>query len=220
MSEYLPCIIIEPAKSANASIIWLHGLGADGHDFEGIVPQLGLPEEMAVRFVLPSAGTLPITINNGYVMPAWFDILEQGNERSINPHQLLASATAIHRLIDREIERGIASDRIILAGFSQGGAVNFQAGLSYDKPLAGILALSTFFPTADAVKPHPANHGIPIQVFHGSEDPVLNIEMAENTVKYLRGLGYHPQYKTYPMQHTVIQEEIDDISLWFQSILL
>lgn len=220
MSELLPCIEIEPSTEANAAIIWLHGLGANGHDFEGIVPELNLPSTMAVRFILPSAGSLPITINNGHVMPAWFDILALGTERSINAHQLLASTAAIHQLIDRELERGIASDRIILAGFSQGGAVNFQAGLTYDKPLAGILALSTFFPTADAIEPHPANHALPIQVFHGTEDPVLDISMAENTVKYLQDLGYHPKYKTYPIVHTVSMDEIRDISEWFQDILL
>ena len=222
MNDYLPCIEIEPTAEASASIIWLHGLGADGRDFEGIVPELHLPEDLAVRFIFPNAPALPITINNGYVMPAWFDILALGGEgeRSINPHQLLASAVQVHKLIDREIERGVSSERIILAGFSQGGAVNYHAGLTYDKPLGGILALSTFFPTAESVTPHPASHGLPIQIFHGQQDPILNVCMAKNSIKYLNSLGFHPDYKEYAMEHSVCPEEIRDIAVWIKSILI
>jgi len=217
--ELLPSIEIETGSDVTASVIWLHGLGADGHDFEPIIPELKLPAATAVRFVLPHAPTIPITINGGMVMPAWFDILEHG-ERHINVGQLLASAGAIHQLIDREIERGISSEQILLVGFSQGGAVCLQAGLTYDQPLAGILGLSTFFPTAEAVTPHPANTSLPIQIFHGSEDPLLPEWMAENTIKYLKKLGYAPAYKTYPMLHSVCSEEITDISSWLQKIIL
>lgn len=221
MSDYLSCVEIEPEQKADASIIWLHGLGADGHDFEGIVPQLQLPKELALRYIFPHAPSIPITINNGYVMPAWFDIIEPGEVKAkINIQQLLMSVSAVHKLIDRELERGVESDRILLAGFSQGGAVNYQAALTYDKPLAGLLGLSTFFPTAEAIEPHPANHGLPVQVYHGTEDPVLNIAMAEYSISQLERLGFHPKYKTYPMQHTVIAEEIGDISNWIQDRLL
>lgn len=220
MSEYLPCIEIEPEQQADSVIIWLHGLGADGHDFEGIVPQLRLPKSLALRYVFPNAPSIPITINNGHVMPAWFDIIEPGEIKTkVNIAQLLVSVSAVHKLIDREIERGVASDRIILAGFSQGGAVNYQAALTYDKPLAGLLSLSTFFPTSEAIEIHPANHDLLIQVFHGTQDPVLSLAMAEYSVRELQRLGLHPKFKTYPMPHTVAPEEIADISCWIQDIL-
>lgn len=223
MSEILSAVIIEPDKphtEANAAIIWLHGLGADGHDFEPIVPHLSLPEDAAVRFIFPHAPSIPVSMNQGYVMPAWFDVAAlDGGGRSINPQQLLASAMAVHKLIDREVERGINSERIVLAGFSQGGAVNYQAGLTYDKPLAGLLALSAFFPTNEAVAPHPANQSLPILVCHGERDPVLDISLAEKSIEALKELGFHPHYKTYPMEHTVCEQEIIDISEWLQSVL-
>lgn len=217
--ELLQSVEIETGSDVAASVIWLHGLGSNGHDFEPIVPELKLPESMPVRFILPHAPSIPITINGGMVMPAWFDILEHG-ERHINVGQLLGSAAAIHQLIDHEIERGISSEQILLVGFSQGGAVCLQAGLTYDQPLAGILGLSTFFPTAEAVTPHPANTSLPIQIYHGSEDPMLPEWMAENTIKYLKKLGYAPAYKTYPMPHSVCTEEIADISTWIQNIFV
>ncbi len=217
--DILPAVEIETGPDVNASVIWLHGLGADGHDFEPIIPELKIVREHGVRFVLPHAPKIPITINGGMQMPAWFDILQHG-ERHIDVAQLLASTAAIHKLIDREIERGIASEQIILVGFSQGGAVCLQAGLTYDKPLAGILGLSTFFPTAEAVTAHPANAGLPIAIYHGTQDPVLPEWMAQNTIKYLKKMGYAPDFKTYPMQHSVCSEEISDISAWLQAVLV
>lgn len=220
MSDYLPAVIIEPDQPANAAIIWLHGLGADGHDFEPIVPHLHLPDSCAARFVFPHAPSIPVSLNQGYVIPAWFDVsaLEDGS-RNFNASQLLASAMAVHRLIDREISSGIDSERIVLAGFSQGGAVNYQAALTYDKPLAGLMALSSFFPSAQAVTPHPANQNLPILVCHGSQDTVLDISLAEKSLMSLRRLGYNPRFLSYPMPHTVCPEEIGDISSWLQSIL-
>ena len=217
--EMLPAVEIQTGPNPQSAIIWLHGLGADGHDFEPIIPELHLPASMDVRFVLPHATKLSITINGGMLMPAWFDILEHG-ERHINVAQLLASTAQVHKLIDKEIERGIASEQIVLVGFSQGGAVCLQAGLTYDKPLAGILGLSTFFPTADAVKPHPANATLPIRIFHGTLDPLLPEWMAENTVKHLQRLGYTPEYSSYPMQHSVCGEEIRDIADTLRNILV
>ena len=217
--ELLPAIEIETGEAVTASIIWLHGLGADGHDFEPIVPELKLPESMAVRFILPHAPVKSITINGGMEMRAWFDIVQHG-ERHVDFGQLLASSAEIHKFIDQEIERGVSSEQILLVGFSQGGAVCLQAGLTYDKPLAGILGLSTFFPTAEAVSPHPANASLPIQIFHGSLDPLLPEWMAENTIKYLKKLGYHPEYKSYPMPHSVCSEEITDIAEWLQNTLI
>lgn len=217
--NYLPCITLEPKTAADASVIWLHGLGADGHDFEAIVPELKLPEDLAIRFIFPNAAKIPVTINGGMTMPAWYDILAMGNERDINRAQLLDSAKAVHDLIDREINKGIDSSRIILAGFSQGGAVNYQAALTYSQPLAGLLALSTYFPTVEGLAPHAANEGINIQVYHGTMDPVVNISLAEKAIKGLSSLGYKTDYKTYPMEHSVCLEEIADIATWFQDIL-
>jgi phospholipase/carboxylesterase len=220
MSDSLPALVIEPEQEANASIIWLHGLGADGHDFEPIVPNLSLKEGCNPRFIFPHAPSIPVTMNMGYVMPAWFDIVGlDGGGRSVNSHQLLASAMAVHKLIDMEIEKGIDSQSIVLVGFSQGGAVNFQAGLTYDKPLAGLLALSSFFPTADEVIPHPANQNLPILVCHGTIDAVLDITLAEKSLSALENLGYQPKYLTYPMAHTVCPQQIMDISTWLNAQL-
>jgi len=217
--DILSSVEIETAPEVSAAVIWLHGLGANGHDFEPIITELHLPTEKGIRFVLPHAPSKPITINGGMLMPAWFDILEHG-ERNIDVAQLLASTAAVHKLIDREIERGVNSEKILLVGFSQGGAICLQAGLTYDKPLAGILGLSTFFPTAEAVTPHPANTSLPVTIYHGTEDPMLPEWMAENTIKYLQQLGYHPDYKTYPMPHSVCSEEIRDISQTIQNLVL
>lgn len=217
---YLPCIEVEPKQGpADAAVIWLHGLGADGHDFEPIVPELQLPPTMKVRFIFPNAPAIPVTINGGMVMPAWYDILGLGSERSLNKEQLIASAKAVQDLIDREISRGIDSRRIVLAGFSQGGAVNYQAGLSYPKPLAGMLALSTYFPTADDIQLAEANSKLPIAVMHGRFDPMVLEELARNAILKLRALGLEPSYKSYPMEHAVCAEEIDDISAFLQQVL-
>ena len=220
MSDSLPALVIEPEQEANASIIWLHGLGANGHDFEPIIPNLTLKAGCNPRFIFPHAPSIPISMNMGYVMPAWFDILGlDGLGRSINSHQLLASAMAVHKLIDIEIEKGIDSERIVLVGFSQGGAVNYQAGLTYDKPLAGLLLLSSFFPTAEEVIPHPANQDLPILVCHGTEDAVLDISLAEASLKALKAMGYQPKYLSYPMAHNVCPQQIMDISDWLNAQL-
>lgn len=220
MTGCLPAVEMNPEAEADASIIWLHGLGADGHDFEPVVPQLGLPDSLAVRFVFPHAPEKAITINKGYVMRAWFDILEPGNERGINSGQLLMSSIDVHKLIDREIERGVDSQRIVLAGFSQGGAVCYQAALTYDKPLAGVLALSTWFPSANSIEVHPANTSLPVAVYHGTQDPIITPDMAANSISYLQNLGLSPSYITYPMPHAVCAEEIQDISSVLQSWLV
>jgi len=220
MSDSLSALVIEPEHEANASIIWLHGLGANGHDFEPIVPKLALKESCNARFIFPHARSMPVSINQGYVMSAWFDILAlDDGGRSINSQQLLASAMEVHKLIDLEIEKGIDSERIILIGFSQGGSVNFQAGLTYDKPLAGILSLSSFFPTAEEVIPHPANQNLPILVCHGTQDHILDITLAEKSLKALKTLGYQPKYLTYPMEHSVCPQQITDISSWLNAQL-
>jgi phospholipase/carboxylesterase len=216
---HLSCIEIDPSVSTDASVIWLHGLGADGHDFEAIVPELRLPEKMAIRFVFPNAPSIPVTINGGYVMPAWYDILEMSIDRRVDERQLMESSDAIQELIDREIARGVASERIVVAGFSQGGAVALQAALTYPKPLAGLLGLSTYFATADSIRPHAANQQLAIQLCHGTEDPVVPEALGQQAYQKLCDMGYKINYTNYPMQHAVCMEEIKLISGWLQALL-
>ncbi|MEZ5529531.1 MAG: carboxylesterase [Porticoccaceae bacterium] len=215
----LPCVEVEPAQPATASVIWLHGLGANGHDFEPIMPELRLPPTLPVRFVFPHAPQMPVTINGGYVMPAWYDILEMSLERKVDEKQLKASARNVQDLIEREIQRGIDSRRIVIAGFSQGGAVGFEAALSYPKPLAGLLALSTYFATANSIEINPANANLPVQIFHGSYDDVVPEFHGQNSLAILRDRGFEPGYQTFPMDHSVCMEEVDAISDWLQRVL-
>lgn len=215
----LPCEIIETQPEVSASVIWLHGLGASGHDFVPIVPELKLPESLGVRFVFPHAPSIPITINGGMVMPAWYDILAMDMEREIDNQQILASADAVKALIAREIASGIPSERIVLAGFSQGGAVCYQAALSYNKPLAGLMCLSTYFATYKTLVADPANKNIPIHLFHGTQDAMVPEQMATSAMDALALLGHKPLYKSYPMGHEVCMEEIADVSAWLQHVL-
>ncbi len=207
------------AVEVDASIIWLHGLGADGNDFVPVVPQLNLPADRAVRFVFPTAPSIPVTINNGLVMPAWYDILRLDNVRSIDEAGLRASAARTQALIRREIERGIAAERILLAGFSQGGAVAFEAGLSFERRLGGIIALSTYFPTADSISAHPAQQGLPALVCHGLTDPMVPEFLGRTAAESLRRQGLAPEYHTYPMAHELCMPEIDRIGRWLRSVL-
>lgn len=218
--SYLPAIEIEPNKKADASVIWLHGLGASGHDFEPIVPELNLPESAAIRFILPHAPSIPVTVNGGFVMPAWYDILEMDIDRKLDEGQLLQSVAEVHKLIQREQERGIASERIIIVGFSQGGAVGYHAALTYPEKLGGLLALSTYFATAQTIAPNPINQNIPIKVYHGTLDPVVPESLGRKGYEDILALGYQAEYETYPMEHQVCLEEIEDISNWLQTQLL
>ena len=215
----LSCIDIEPKTPATATVILLHGLGADGNDFAPMVPEMRLPADMAVRFVFPNAPSIPITINGGYVMPAWYDITEIAIDRKIDTAQLVDSAEQIRRLIDREIDRGIPSNRIVLAGFSQGGAVSYQVALTYMQPLAGLLCMSTYFATKDSITPNSANKNLPILICHGSRDPMVPERMGREAKEKLVAMGYGVEYKTYPMEHSVCPEEIADISQWLQKVL-
>lgn len=218
--DYLPALIIEPSQAATASVIWLHGLGADGHDFEPIVPELKLPAHAAIRFIFPHAPAIPVTINRGYVMPAWYDILAMDIDRKVDVKQLEASAQAVAKLIDRELEKGIPSERIVLAGFSQGGAVAYQTALSYPKPLGGLLALSTYFATADTIQFNSANQKLPIAIFHGSQDPVVPESLGKKAQQRLQALGYTPEYFSYAMEHSVSAAEVKDLAVFIQQWLL
>ena len=219
--KLLPAIEIESPNGAvvNASIIWLHGLGADGSDFAPLVPQLGLPDSFGIRFIFPNAPSIPVSINNGFVMPAWYDIKEVDIDRHVDEEQLKQSAAGVHALIDREIERGVDSSRIIVAGFSQGGAVSYEAGLTYPKPLAGIMALSTYFATATSIKVNPIQNSMPILICHGSMDPVVSEALGLKSAATLKNLGFAPEYNSYPMEHSLCPQQIVDIAAWMSRIL-
>jgi phospholipase/carboxylesterase len=215
----LPAIEQETRSNPDAAVIWLHGLGADGHDFAPIVPELNLPETLAVRFIFPHAPAIPVTVNNGYVMPAWFDILEMDIDRKVDTAQLLVSAAAINRLIDRELERGIDSRRIILAGFSQGGAVAYQASLCHPQPLGGLIAMSTYFATSDSAVLSEANRDLPIEIQHGVYDPVVPQALGARAAEFLKDRGYNVAFRTYPMDHSVCPQQIGDIAAALQRFL-
>lgn len=207
----LKYIELETRPDPDAAVIWLHGLGASGHDFEPVVPELRLPEGAGVRFIFPHAPNLPVTINGGMHMPAWYDIKAMDIDRTVDEDQLLKSADAIGELIEQEIARGIDSKRIIIAGFSQGGAVAYQVGLAYEKPLAGVLGLSTYFATAKSIEPSDANRQVPIRIYHGTHDPMVPESLGRQSYQTLQDMGYNVSYETYPMDHSVCLEEILDI---------
>lgn len=202
-------------------MIWLHGLGADGHDFEPLVPALRLPPASAVRFIFPHAPERPVTLNNGYVMRAWFDIYTLERLNPVDSTGIAASTAAIHALIDREIEGGVASRHIMLAGFSQGGVIALHAALQYPQPLAGIVALSTYLPLAEELgkKQTTENANTPVFMAHGLYDGVLSIELGRKSHAALK--QFHPQieWREYPMEHAVCPEEVLDLSNWLQQIL-
>ncbi|MDF0750194.1 alpha/beta hydrolase [Marinobacter sp. 71-i] len=216
----LEYIELETNPNPTASVIWLHGLGASGHDFEPVVPELGLPEDAAVRFIFPHAPNMPVTINGGMTMPAWYDIKAMDIDRVVDTDQLMTSSDAVAKLVDREIERGVKSENIVIAGFSQGGAVAYELGLSYPKRLAGIIALSTYFATAKTVEVSDANRGIPILVYHGTHDPMVPEALGRLSVEKLKELGFEPSYKTFPMEHSVCMEEIVDIGKFLRKNVL
>jgi phospholipase/carboxylesterase len=217
--NYLPSAEVQPKLTADASVIWLHGLGADGHDFEAIVPELNLPEALAIRFIFPHAPSIAVTINGGLKMPAWYAILEMSIERQVDLAGLNSSAKQIQALIDREIGRGIPADRIVIAGFSQGGAVAYQAALTYPQPLAGLLAMSTYFATKENIQPDAANQNLNIEIMHGSRDPVVDPSLGEQALNSLTEMGFQPSYKSYIMEHCVCAEQITDISAWLVKLL-
>ena len=216
---YLPSVEIEPPQTATASVIWLHGLGANGHDFEDIVPELALPPVLPIRFIFPHAPQIPVTLNNGNIMPAWYDILGTNINHKVNETQLKLSAAKIVNIIEREIERNIPTERIILAGFSQGGAIAYETALSYGKPLAGLLTLSTYLATKNNLQRHSANQNIPVQIYHGNLDFVVPTSLGKDAYTTLKKWGYTVQYKTYSMEHNICLKEIKDISTWIQKIL-
>ena len=221
VDRQLDFLEVNPQSKPAAAIIWLHGLGVDGHDFEPIVPELRIPESLPIRFVFPHAPKRPVTINFKMVMPAWFDILDVSGLHKVNVDDILKSSRQLADLIQAEIRRGLSPDRIILAGFSQGGTIALHAGLRFAKKLAGIMALSTFLPTVDQLADDgsDANRATPIFMAHGTSDPLIGIENAVLTRDALRRLGYDVRWQEYPVAHTVCHEEIRDIRSWILDIL-
>jgi phospholipase/carboxylesterase len=222
--KLLETIEIETARNPAASVIWMHGLGADGNDFVPIVRELDLEGMPAIRFVFPHAPMRPVTINNGYVMRAWYDVSYgdlEGRSRRADEQGVRESGQAIARLIGRELDRGISSGHIVLAGFSQGGAMALHTGLRYPQPLAGIMALSTYLPLAESLTAEaaPANAGTPIFMAHGTLDPVVPYAMGAKSRDLLARLGYEVEWHEYPMPHSVCLEEIQAISAWLRKVL-
>jgi phospholipase/carboxylesterase len=219
MPEPLAAIEIETGKNPAASIIWLHGLGADGNDFAPIVPELRLPKT-AIRFVFPHAPVQPVTINGGMRMRAWYDISDGANRRE-DEHGVRASQVLIETLIGREKERGTKAERLVLAGFSQGGAIALQTGLRHPERIAGIMALSTYVPVGETLtaEASAANRDVPIFMAHGSYDPVIPLGRAEQSRGLLQSLGYPVEWREYGMPHSVCPEELADIGVWLGKVL-
>lgn len=220
-SEILECVEMNPEVEPAYVVIWLHGMGADGHDFETIVPALQLPDTLPIRYLFPHAPQRTVTVNMGVVMRAWYDIVETDVSRQVDVDSILASAQLLDNLIQRELDNGVPSEKILLAGFSQGGVIVMHTTLRHAKPLAGILAMSTYLPTVDSLEAErsEANRNIPIFMAHGQNDPVIPIVNAENTREALARLDYNVQLRTYPMEHHVCIEEIADIRTWLLEVL-
>lgn len=211
-------IVIDTAPTPRCGVIWMHGLGADGSDFEPIVPHLGLPPTLGVRFMFPHAPVQPVTINGGMRMRAWYDIRTPDFTTREDAQGLAASAAALGGWIENFAADGIPSERVVVAGFSQGGAIALHGGLAHTQPLAGILALSTYLPLADTFErhAHASNRSTPIFMAHGTGDPVISIALAESSRSRLEQMGYAVDFRTYPMAHSVAPEEIRDIGLFLK----
>lgn len=222
MNEKLESIIIEPDTEATACVIWLHGLGADGHDFEAIVPELGLPAGHGIRFIFPHAPFMPVTINQGYVMRAWYDILSMEIAATQDEAGIRRSAKQLETLVTEQRSQGIAAEKIVLAGFSQGGAVALHTGLRHAESLAGIMVLSSYLPLEDLLQTEAseANRHTPVLLAHGTQDPVVPYRLGVQTRRVLKDLDYKVQWQEYAMEHSVCLEEIKDISQWLRQCLL
>jgi phospholipase/carboxylesterase len=217
----LEYVQIETGPNPTASVIWMHGLGADGSDFVPIVRELDLAGCPAIRFIFPHAPMMQVTINGGYTMRAWYDVLSRDFVSNDDEETLRSSQALVEELIAQEKSRGIAADKIVLGGFSQGGAMTLQTGLRHPETLAGLLVLSSYLPMADLVEKerNAANQNTSIFMVHGTSDQVINFEYAKQSADKLKSLGYPVEWHEYMMPHSLCREEIDDISAWFQKVL-
>ena len=221
IQESADAVVLAPATPASASVIWLHGLGADGHDFVPIVPELKLPPVPGIRFVFPHARVRPVTLNMGMRMRAWYDIKTLTAEGRADEPGLRDSVAVVRELIAAERALGIASERIVMAGFSQGAALALHTALRHPEPLAGILALSAYVPLQSLLANElaEANRQVPILMCHGQHDPVLPLALGVMACNWLRSSGYKVEWKEYPMQHQVCQPEIQEIAAWLRARL-
>jgi phospholipase/carboxylesterase len=217
-TRWLDAVEINPAQQPQACLVWLHGLGADGHDFEPLIPELRLVDEFGVRVILPHAPPRPVTINGGMVMRAWYDVLSPDFGYHEDDRGIRQSEQQLLALIAREVANGIPPARIVLAGFSQGGAMALHAGLRYPQPFAGILALSCYLPLPESLAREgcEASRAVPIMMAHGLHDPLIPLGLAEQSRDRLRRLGYAVDWHTYPMPHAVYPQEIRDIRQWLE----
>lgn len=213
-------VILQPADTARAAVIWLHGLGADGYDFLPVIPELGV-DDLSVRFVFPHAPIRPVTINGGQRMRGWYDILSLTRADQQDADGIRESERIVHDYLRIERERGVPAERIVLAGFSQGGAIALHTGLRYAQPLAGIVALSTYLPLHDrvAAEVSDGNRNTPILMCHGVSDPVLPIALGTSSRDGLRAMGYGVEWHDYPMEHAMCVEEIEEIGRWLRQRL-
>ena len=221
MSEFLDCVELETGEQVDASIIWMHGLGADGHDFAPIVPELRPAQKPGWRFVFPHAPVRPVTINNGMSMRAWFDILALDRHARQDEAGIRESAAHIEALVKRERQRGIASQRIVLAGFSQGGAMALHTALRHAEPFAGIVGLSCYLPLQPQfdAEAQTVNKDTPVFLAHGLLDPMLPAFLGEEARDFLLQRDYSVSWHGYPMMHAVCPEEIHDLSVWLAARL-
>ncbi len=221
MPDPLPSIELATGDNPTASVIWLHGLGADGNDFVPVVDELGLPPQLAVRFIFPHAPMQPVTINSGFIMRAWYDVLNQDMSFREDEAGVRRSQQEIEKLITKEKDRGIGASRILLAGFSQGGAIALQTGLRHRERLAGIMALSSYLPLAStlAAEASAANRNVPIFMAHGTADPLIPLPLANLSREHLKQLGYQVEWHQYLMPHSVCLEEIQEIGRWLTRVL-
>lgn len=218
---FLDAELLEPPQPADACVIWLHGLGASGEDFVPVVPHLKLPDNLNIRFLFPHAPAIPVTCNGGYIMPAWYDILALSETREINDADLQHSIARINDLIQQQIAQGIAPDRIVLIGFSQGGAVAYHTALRFPQRLAGLIALSTYLPSSHLLEQQnrSANQGIPVRIAHGDFDDMVTERAARMAYDWLDARHYDVMWKNYPMAHEVCISEIRQIGEWLRGML-
>jgi phospholipase/carboxylesterase len=217
----LDSIVLEPTSPANAAVIWMHGLGADGNDFAPIIPELDLPRTHTVRFIFPNAPTMPVTINGGYVMRAWYDIVGADLDNRADEAGVRRSQAQISEIVAAQRAKGIATERMVLAGFSQGGVIALQTALRHESKFAGVLALSTYLACRDTlgIEGTLANKSTPIFYAHGSVDPVIPISLAKRSKAELENHGYAVEFHEYGMPHSVCAEEVDDIAAFLKRVL-
>ncbi|MDX1351380.1 MAG: alpha/beta hydrolase-fold protein [Thiomicrorhabdus sp.] len=219
LADLDPSIIVEPTTPANAAVIWLHGLGADGHDFEGILPQLNLPKEHGIRFIFPHAPVQPVTVNGGMSMRSWYDIYSMTIAQKVDVDGINQSSELVNALIEQQVAQGIPANKIVLAGFSQGGLVVLHTALHSPQMLAGVMALSTYYPSVCQQESVSNLNIMPIYMAHGSFDQVIPLTLAEKSKDFLQHLGLQVEWHTYPMEHSVCMAEIEHIANWLKARL-